>query len=323
MPVPNPIATLFSYFPLHTFPPITPQAVARDASTPTLWIAPPLSSPTLSVSSEDRVLSSDVECLKWQAYIALRGLKNLKVRWDVAAEGALEGRLPNLHLPKADAAKLNADLNPTEENPKADAEETLGLYAARLIPSWVDLTLGFDSASDALEGYKDVASRDESRAWVALLEGVVHAALLISLPQQVTLAQLLGLGYSSSSPSPSTATSKPSSQTSSTLQTVLSPPPAPLTGFTSLLPSFGTRVSRTSVISQYVEAIASLSERLGTDQWFLGSSQPTPLDALAFAYLHCILVHAKEPVRVEVTKRVNLVAWEWRVRSTVRGAYSL
>ncbi|RXW19632.1 hypothetical protein EST38_g6213 [Candolleomyces aberdarensis] len=316
MPIPHPLASFFSYFPLHTYPPIQPRNSPKNVERPTLWMAPPLPSSSPSSPSEDGILSSDVECLKWQAYIALRGVSNVKVRWDVAPEGALEGRLPNLQLPKADADKLNADLNPpTEEKLKPTPDHQLNLYSAHLIPSWVDLSLEVDSASDTLEGYKDTASRDESRAWVALLEGDVHAALIISQPQSASLLHLLGFGYSS----PSQAGSKSASPA---LQTILSPPPAPLSGFTSLLPSFGARVNYASVNSQYIEAIASLSERLGTDQWFLGSSQPTPLDALAFAYLHCILVHAKGPVRVEVTKRVNLVAWEWRVRSLVRRSFS-
>jgi len=49
-------------------------------------------------------------------------------------------------------------------------------------------------------------------------------------------------------------------------------------------------------------------------------SQPTPLDALAFAYLHCIL-HSSDTIRIEVTRRVNLVAWEWRVRCLVRECF--
>lgn len=276
--VPNPLVALFSYFPVHTYPEITPQG-SQGVGTPTLWIAPPVSSSLTSASNEDRVLSSDVECLKWQAYIALRGLKNLKVRWDVAQEGALDGRLPNLHLPRVEASKLNADLNTAEERPNQEAP--LDLYGASLIPSWVDLSLGVDSASDPLEGYKDVASRDESRAWVALLEGAVHAALLISQPQQTSLLEQLGFGYSTSKPASNVASSKPAA---SSLQSIVSPPPAPLTGFASLLPSFGTRVSRPAITSQYVEAIASLSERLGTDNWFLGSryalfGQPSSLTA--------------------------------------------
>jgi len=49
-------------------------------------------------------------------------------------------------------------------------------------------------------------------------------------------------------------------------------------------------------------------------------SQPTPLDALAFAYLHCIL-HSSDTLRIEVTRRVNLIAWEWRVRCLVREGF--
>ena len=206
--VPNPLVALFSYFPVHTYPAITAQS-SQGVETPTLWIAPPVSSSLTSASNEDRVLSSDVECLKWQAYIALRGLKKLKVRWDVVQEGALDGRLLNLHLPRAEASKLSADLNTVEDKPKPEPEAPLDLYGARLIPSWVDLSFGVDSASDPLEGYKDVASRDESRAWVALLEGAVHAALLISQPQRASLLEQLGFAYSTSKPASNVEFLKP------------------------------------------------------------------------------------------------------------------
>lgn len=53
---------------------------------------------------------------------------------------------------------------------------------------------------------------------------------------------------------------------------LLTPPPAPLTGYFSLLPPWGTRISHTNLMAQYRDAIASLSERLGTDKWFLGSA---------------------------------------------------
>ena len=98
-----------------------------------------------------------------------------------------------------------------------------------------------------------------------------------------------------------------------------------------------------AIEQQYKDAISSLSERLGTDKWFLGSTyvpspfswrpcaacahrslprrSPTALDALVFAYLHCILHSKEHALRFEVTRRVNLVAWERRVQSQVRGAF--
>ncbi|TFK30115.1 hypothetical protein FA15DRAFT_690761 [Coprinopsis marcescibilis] len=339
---PKPIAAFFSLFPLKSHPPIdAPGAKPESSPTrPTLWISPPPASSSLSASTSpvtptsdtsfSSLLSADVECLKWQAYIALRGLTSVKVRWDIRAEGALDARLPNLHLLKPDGDKLNADLNPApaasdkDKNPTENAiNSKLYLYNAHIIPSWVDLTLGVDSASDTLEGYVDVAARDESRAWVSLLEGIVHAALILHTQKQpsvlsnifnfsaTTTAALAG-GNPSSVPTPGQP---------HPLQTIMSPPPAPLTGYTSIFPAFGTRVNPAAVLSQYRDAIASLAERLGTDKWFLGSSEPTPLDALAFAYLHCILGSTNDTLRVEVTKRVNLVAWEWRVRDSVRTAF--
>lgn len=125
---------------------------------------------------------------------------------------------------------------------------------------------------------------------------------------------------------------------SESLQRILSPPPAFITGLCTLLPPAGVRINTASILSRYKEAIASLSQRLGTDKWFLGSryvndgqrldvrndpafSQPTPLDAVAFAYLHCML-HMSDVIRLEVTRRVNLVAWEWRVRCIIREGFT-
>jgi hypothetical protein len=50
-------------------------------------------------------------------------------------------------------------------------------------------------------------------------------------------------------------------------------------------------------------------------------SAPTFLDALLFAYLHRLLA-SNHDVRVEVTRRINLVAWERKVASLVRGAFT-
>lgn len=101
-----------------------------------------------------------MECLKWQAYIALRGLKDIQVRWDIAPDGGIEGGLPNLHL------------SPKE----AESEKDLGgLLSSHLIAEWVDKQAG---DAGPLEGYLDDSAKDESRAWITLLEGKIHAALV-------------------------------------------------------------------------------------------------------------------------------------------------
>ncbi|KAF9014056.1 hypothetical protein BDQ17DRAFT_1341985 [Cyathus striatus] len=289
--IPAPLASLFSHFPLHTYPPIYPPTKV-PVKVPTLWISPPFSSQV--------PLSSDVECLKWQAYLALRGISQTKVRSNIAPEGAIDGRLPNLLVPLADG------LEPTEiKNDKSSNGEGI-LLPAREIPAWVDKTLGLDSLADPLEGYKDEQARDESRAWVTLLEGVVHAALILSLPRPTFF---------------DTITSVSTSDPTDRLQTILSPPPIPLSGLFSLIRIPGARVNVDNVMSQYAEAIGSLSERLGTDEWFLGSNAPTPLDALAFAYLYCLLNSSKNSIRIEVSKRANLAEWEQRVRDLVGVAF--
>ncbi|KAH7926655.1 hypothetical protein BV22DRAFT_1062500 [Leucogyrophana mollusca] len=278
--LPAPLQKFFSQFPLHVHPPI-PVQPKIPFTKPTIWIAPPRNAGL--DQSPDGLLSSEVECLKWQAYLALRGLTDVAVRWDIAPEGSIDGRLPNLHVPAS-----------------GDADGQL--LAAHTIPGWVDVRLG--SGNDALEGYKDEALRDESHAWVSLLEGIVHAALTLSQPPPPLLS-FLSLGQ--------VTPGRP-------IEAVLSPPPPTFTGLSSILPPYGTNVSLASVQARYADAIGALSERLGTDKWFLGSENPTALDALAFAYLHCIL-HSKDSTRIEVTRRVNLVTWERRVRTQVQAAF--
>ncbi|KAG6865931.1 hypothetical protein C0991_010432 [Blastosporella zonata] len=148
-------------------------------------------------------------------------------------------------------------------------------------------------------------ARDESRAWVALLEGTVHAALIAAAPSPSYFESLLSLHP------------PPPEQ----LKALLIPPPPPLTGLSSLLRPYGARISYDTVFARYRDAIAALSDRLATDKWFLGSPEPTPLDALVFAYLHAIAISPHPTIRIEVTRRVNLVAWEWRVREQLRLAF--
>ncbi|KAL4067714.1 hypothetical protein V8B97DRAFT_1422963 [Scleroderma yunnanense] len=278
--LPAPIKKAFSYFPLHTHPEV-PVPVRFPLVKPTLWIAPPRKS--LEDSTSINILSSDVECLKWQAYIALRGLTDIAVRWDISSEGALEGRLPNLHVP-------------------ADSGAENQLLAAQNIPGWVDHRIA--GGVDVLEGYKDQHAKDESHAWVSLLEGIVHAALVLSQPTRSLLDTLTQSDGNKGRP----------------IEAILNPPPAPLTGFSSLFPAFGVNVTLPALQGQYTAAIAALSERLGEDRWFLGTMNPTALDALVFAYLHTIL-HSADPTRLEVARHANLVAWERRVRTQVQAAF--
>ncbi|KAI6022749.1 hypothetical protein EDC04DRAFT_2574901 [Pisolithus marmoratus] len=280
--LPAPLKKAFSLFPLQTHLPVS-FSVRFPLVQPTLWIAPPGKSSTGHVS----LLSTDVECLKWQAYIALRGLKNIAVRWDISPEGALGGRLPTIHVP---SAVTDGDLLPAES-----------------IPSWVDSqsTTGVDT----LDGYRDEHAKDESHAWISLLEGIVHAALVC-------------MTLSVSTPSLSDTFIQLGGNKGRPIEAILNPPPVPLTGFSSFLPAFGANVSLSALHPQYTEAVSAVSERLGEDTWFLGSANPTALDALLFAYLHCIL-HGRDVTRLEVTRRANLVAWERRVRTKIEAAFCI
>lgn len=154
IPIPKVVHDFFAHFPLHTYPPILAQS-PRRITRPTLWIVPPKSDIILPSTN---LLSQDVGCLKWQAYIALRGLKDVGVRWDVSAEGAVDGTLPSLQLP---------------------AEGTRGeVLGAKEIPKWAAGMLGDEKEKGVFEGYRDDKAKEESRAWVSLLEGAVHAALV-------------------------------------------------------------------------------------------------------------------------------------------------
>lgn len=153
--IPAVVRDFFAKFPTHTYPdvPLPSKPTSQQTKTrATLWIAPPKPDHVLPSTN---LLSRDVECLKWQAYIALRGLSDVGVRWDVAPDGSVDGRLPSLQT--------------------ADRK----VLGARMIPGWVDDAL--QAEEDAFEGYRDAAAKDESRAWVALLEGIVHVALVCVL----------------------------------------------------------------------------------------------------------------------------------------------
>ncbi|THH26605.1 hypothetical protein EUX98_g7589 [Antrodiella citrinella] len=228
--LPKPLQQLFSFFPLHIYPAVPTAFKASAVTQPTLWVHPP------RPAEEPDFFSSDVECLKWQAYLALRGLSNVALRWDISSDGAIEGRLPNLQVPARESKDGGGELLP-----------------AASIADWVDGQLG---EVGPLEGYADEAAKDESRAWVTLLEGNVHAALILFHPKPITLFSLLLPFQPSSRP----------------IETMLSPPPPPLTGLSSLLPAYGSHIDRPAVEERYKEAISSLSERLGTDKWFLGSA---------------------------------------------------
>ncbi|KAG8928690.1 hypothetical protein FRC02_006601 [Tulasnella sp. 418] len=147
--LPEPLRQFFNSFPLYTYSSDDKVNASATPAKPTLWILPP------PKNDEPSRLSGDVECLKWQTYISLRGINDFDVRWDISEDAGIDGHLPSLHLPTAQ------------------------LLSKFKIPAWVDSAQG---PLDELEGYRDRPSRDESRAWVTLLEGNVHAAVVSAAP---------------------------------------------------------------------------------------------------------------------------------------------
>ena len=243
IPIPPPLKAFFAHFPLYTHPAIQTRERQNCSKSPTLWIHPPFD------ASSD-CLSSDIECLKWQAYIALRGLSNISVRWDLPPDAGIDGYLPNLC---------------TYSDSAADHE----LLDRKMIPGWVDTQV----PTDGLDGFNDEEAKFESEAWISLLEGTVHAAMVrraCSISQRLlTPPQILA-----EPPMPllRKLTSPPSFQSPArSLSIIFAQPPAPFSGLSSILPPSGTQVDVSGVFAEYKNAIMALSDRLGEDRWFLGS----------------------------------------------------
>ncbi|KAF9651470.1 hypothetical protein BDM02DRAFT_3154285 [Thelephora ganbajun] len=283
VPIPPPLKAFFAHFPLHTHPAIQTRERQNCSKSPTLWIHPPF-------DPSSNFLSSDIECLKWQAYIALRGLSNISVRWDLPPDAGIDGHLPNLC---------------TYSESTADYE----LLDRKMIPSWVDTQV----PADGLDGFNNEEAKLESEAWISLLEGTVHAAV-VRRPRSVSQYALTPSQTLAQPPKPllSRLISPPSFQPPThSLSIIFAQPPAPFSGLSSILPPSGTQVDVSGVYAEYKNATIALSDRLEEDKWFLGSSKPTALDALVFAYLHSILSSSHQ-IRLEVTRHANLVSWHRR-----------
>ncbi|KAG8786235.1 hypothetical protein FRC15_011806 [Serendipita sp. 397] len=244
------------------------------------------------------LLSSDVECVKWQAYLALR-VGDIRVNWDLAPEGAIGDRLPNLYLPPP--RKLDGKKQPSA--PKIGGE----LLERHRISSWINGELGQRGQKERsrtnweedriLEGYKDEAARDESKAWTTLLETDIDAAIRASATKPSFLSQVASFPPHTPSERPLLA--------------------KPYTGISSIISPFGSITIMRPIIERYRDAMEALSTCLGTSSWFLDSSQPTLLDSVAFAYIFAALRHPYPEVREGANRWVNLVAWEKRVRNNI------
>lgn len=201
IPIPAPVKKFFSLFPIYRYPenlpPPTPLTTTQGA---VLLIAPPdyaqHASDPLNLPPGASHLSTDPESLRWQAYIALRRVPDVHVSWAVG----LESGLPKLVLPAGmrrplgvDMDSLNESLGDDEldEDDKTDINEKdgvqVGIQSVREvidpagIPVWADSIQG--RSVDPLEGFINAEARNESRAWVALLEGVVRSVLVSVLIQ--------------------------------------------------------------------------------------------------------------------------------------------
>jgi len=240
IPIPSPLKAFFAHFPLYTHPAIQTRERQNCSKLPTLWIHPPF-------DPSSNFLSSDIECLKWQAYIALRGLPSILVRWDLPPDAGIDGHLPNLC---------------TYSESAADYE----LLDRKMIPGWVDTQV----PTDGLDGFNDDEAKLESEAWISLLEGTVHAAMVrrtCCVPQYVlTPPQILA-----EPPKPLLNKFTSFQLPTHSLSVIFAQPLAPFSGLSSILPPSGTQVDVSGVFTEYKNAVMALSDRLGEERWFLGS----------------------------------------------------
>jgi len=295
LPVPKSVQNLFSKFPLQTYPAIE-RTTEHHPEGPTLWVLPP-------DEPNNSVLSSDVECLKWQAYIALwprdtseGDRKDVKVAWDISPAAGVDGMLPTLCIQR--------------HNPKSGRREWKFL-GSKGIAEWIDGPVELQE--------KDTFYNDEMEAWVQLLEGDVHDALVVLNESHNIFddlrSYLLPGRYGKHGPVKSRTALVSSIKFGAVIQ----------------LPFITDKTSSEFEVERirerFSEAIKALSVRLGGDEWFLGSRNPTALDALAFAYICKSLHESNQPteasrwIRREVWKYVNLIRWETRVRKMVEAFY--
>lgn len=198
--LPASVQSLFSSFPLHTHPPALPQRAKQTKAE--LWVAPP--HPTSG--PERTLLSADIECLKWQTYLALRLgdqlPQRMKLRFDISPEGGVDGRLPVVcqppAAPRSSAAASSGQTQRQGKQPLQDSEPPLALLSAMKIPAWVDVQVAHAAAQaartaeqvtpapppqpqpgrDPLAGFASREALDEMNAWVVLLEKDVHMAIV-------------------------------------------------------------------------------------------------------------------------------------------------
>lgn len=69
--------------------------------------------------------------------------------------------------------------------------------------------------------------------------------------------------------------------------------------------AFSGAVVEEDIFHDAEDAISSLSELLGSDQWFFGQSQPSILDASVFAFTHLILDGSLQWHRNKLAELVN------------------
>ncbi|KAM0754598.1 hypothetical protein T439DRAFT_321635 [Meredithblackwellia eburnea MCA 4105] len=282
VPIPHPVAWLFSHFPLKVYDP--PYTTSPAPPSPTLWVLGP---PPPTSSSE----SLDPFCRQAQA---LARFTNTAVitRWLSSTDSALGNTLPNLHLPDG-ALLASTEVNAYFSPPKSPI----------VLPSPNPTS---NSSSSATPPSAEAAADAKYQAFLSLVNTTLLPAVLA----------ILYLGP----PSPSLAiVPSPQLPFLSTLAAGWVGLSSKRDRIDEILQLRGKKVGLRAVLDleeverEGVETLEALEQVL-KDQvtWFGGASKARPLDALNYALLSIILLQPSStsaPLREKLERCPTLLSW--------------
>ena len=171
------------------------------------------------------------------------------MRWDLPPCAGIDGHLPNLARAYSESA--------------ADCE----LLDSKRIPGWIDAQVSVDG----LDGFDDEETKLESDAWISLLEGTVHSAV-VRKTRHVSQSPWLLHRFGTTPEVLAQKTHLPPSFLPSihSLSVIFAQPPAPSSGLSSILSPSRIQVDVSGVFAECWDAAKAL-ERPWEDRWFLRS----------------------------------------------------
>ncbi|CAO1613301.1 unnamed protein product [Sympodiomycopsis kandeliae] len=329
-----PRRTLWSLFPLYTYPSTPTRPTSTTSSQPTLYVPLGRCTPSTSTSTSTTWCSSNVRSLQYQIELLFRGVTDFNTIQLSERDwwGNSDYATPLLSIPK--------------RNLLITTHDELQTYLSTMHAfEWEDTSR---EKRQPFDPYTTEEKWHEAKLWMTLLERDLFAAVelcaLISrqasrndTSRRPLFSHLLERYISSqrincqAQEIAQASTTTSSSQWTSSLPSLFnfsfgflnSTTPATTTTSSDTRTNydqvgekyipFPSSLDSDGILSQGVECINDLSHRLeSSESWFLDATAPTRLDALLFALLHSILAD-DNVLRTAVLKHDNLVQWTRRV----------